>query len=103
MSKTLNLKEAATFLNMHWQTLREKVISGEIPGAKISKRWVFIEEDLVSYIRSQYAVSHRSRSLKQQNIAGGSLCYISDLNRVSGGASSPHPTDAEYKKALKLK
>ncbi|MBS0289770.1 MAG: helix-turn-helix domain-containing protein [Proteobacteria bacterium] len=52
---TYTLQDAATFLNIHFQTLREKAIKGIIPGAKIGKSWVFIEEDLVTYLRSQYA------------------------------------------------
>lgn len=103
MTKTLTLKEAAKFLKMHWQTVRTKTIAGEIPGAKLSKQWVFIEEDLVSHIRAQYATTHRSRSQAQQNIAGGFLCCTSDLSRATGGANSQHQTESAYRRALKLK
>lgn len=102
MSKTLDLYEAADFLKVHWQTLRIKAKTGEIPSAKIAKRWVFLEEDLVSYLRSQYATS-KPKSQVQLHIAGGKrLCCTSDQNRASGGASSPHRTEAEYKNLLKL-
>lgn len=100
MTKTLDLYEAADFLKMHWQTLRAKAKAGEIPGAKLSKQWVFLQEDLVSYLRSQYA-GNRPRSQGQQHI-GGNLCCTSDPNLVSGGASSPHQTEVEYNDLLKL-
>ena len=96
--ETLDLKQAANFLNMHWQTLREKARNGEIPAAKISKRWVFIKEDLVSHIRSQYA-SSRSRSQVQH--IGDSLCYTNDQTLSSGGVNLSPQMDKEYSDLLK--
>lgn len=52
--KTYTLKEAANFLKIHPDTLRERVLGGIIPGAKIGKAWVFIEKDLAQYIRKNY-------------------------------------------------
>ena len=40
---TLTLQEAARFLKIHPVTLQDKARSGEIPGAKIGKCWVFVE------------------------------------------------------------
>ena len=96
--ETLDLKEAASFLKMHPQSLREKTIQGKIPGAKIGKHWIFIKEDLVKYIRSQYA-NQRSRSQVQHK--GDSLCYTSVPTQSSTGVVSPHQMDKEYKNLLK--
>ena len=96
--QTLDLYEAADFLKMHWQTLRGKAVKGEIPAAKPAKKWVFLLEDLVSYLRSNYSQSRLG--LQVQN-GGNSLCCISDQIQSSGGASSPHQTDSEYKNLLK--
>jgi excisionase family DNA binding protein len=52
--QTLNLQQAAEFLKIHPVTLQAKAKSGEIPGAKPGKCWVFIDEDLVEYLRSTY-------------------------------------------------
>ena len=52
--KTLNLEQAAAFLHMHPYTVMQKVHAGLIPAAKPGKRWVFIEDDLVKYLRGQY-------------------------------------------------
>ncbi len=51
---TLNLQEAAQFLKIHPVTLGEKARTGEIPGTKIGKCWVFVDVDLIDYIRAQY-------------------------------------------------
>ena len=96
--ETLDLYEAADFLKMHWNTLREKAAAGLIPGSKPSKRWVFVKEDLVSYLRSQYS-TNRPRSQVQQ--VGDTLCCSSDPIRSSGGAALPHRTDVEYNNLLK--
>ena len=95
--ETLDIKQAALYLKMHSQTLREKAKSGNIPGAKIGKHWVFIKEDLVSYIRSQYA-DQRLRSQVQRN--GVKLCYTSDQTRNSSGVISSHQTEQEYSDLL---
>jgi excisionase family DNA binding protein len=55
--QTLDIKQAAAFLRMHPVTVQSKAKAGEIPGAKPGKSWVFIEEDLVEYIRSQYTIN----------------------------------------------
>ena len=46
--ETLNLEQAAAFLNMHPVTLQAKTRAGEIPAAKPGKCWTFIQDDLVS-------------------------------------------------------
>ncbi len=97
--QTLDLYEAADFLKMHWQTLRAKAVRGEIPAAKPAKQWVFLREDLVSYLRSNYA-QYRLELQVQQN-RGGSLCCISDETQSSGGVSSLHQTENEYTYLLK--
>ena len=53
--KTFDLNEAAAFLRMHPETLRRRAVAGEIPGARASKAWVFLDEDLAMWLRSQYA------------------------------------------------
>jgi hypothetical protein len=82
--RTLDLTEAATFLKMHSEEVRRRAKLGQLPGSKPGKAWVFLEEDLVEYLRSRYA-SHRqalevtlTKELKQchlQNaeIRGGSI------------------------------
>jgi len=97
-NKTLDLYEAADFLKMHWQTLRAKAKCGEIPGAKLGKRWVFLTDDLASHLRSHYSVP-RPRSQAQQ--VGDTLCCSSDQIRVSGGAALSPQTESEYNNLLK--
>lgn len=51
---TLNLEQAAELLKLHPQTVLQRARLGEIPAAKPGKCWVFIEEDLIIWLRSLY-------------------------------------------------
>ena len=64
--KTLNLKEAAAFLHINAEELRARAKRGAIPGAKIGRRWVFLESDLAEFIRSNYPAKQPSFSWKSQ-------------------------------------
>ncbi|NCP80264.1 MAG: helix-turn-helix domain-containing protein [Gallionella sp.] len=50
MKATLNFAEAAEYLNVSSSSLSDLSAIGEIPGAKISKEWVFRLEDLDAYL-----------------------------------------------------
>lgn len=96
----MSLKLAAEFLCMSPATLREKVKSGIIPAAKPSKRWVFLEDDLVAFIRSLYPVSG------QTPLSGSSeeksLCHYTNAV-IPGGSLSRLPMAKEYADLLGLK
>jgi hypothetical protein len=57
--RTLDLNEAATFLHMHPEEVRTRAKRGLIPGAKTGRRWVFLEIDLVEFVRSLYPVRRK--------------------------------------------
>ena len=52
-SQTLNLKEAADLLKINYHTAQALAASGELPGDKIGRSWVFIEEDLIAWLRER--------------------------------------------------
>ena len=95
--KTLNLEEAAAFLKIHAVTLSEKAKSGEIKGAKIGKRWVFIEVDLADHIRAQYQVRALQGEKKET-----ALCHFTNAKTpLHGGLKSPS-VDEQYNTVLGL-
>lgn len=51
--KILNLEQTADLLHMHANTLQERAAAGQIPGAKIGRAWIFHEEVLDDYLRSE--------------------------------------------------
>ena len=94
---TLNLQEAAVFLKIHPVTLGVKARTGEIPGSKIGKCWVFVDIDLVQYIRAQY---------QRQDLQGEQLevsqCHSSNERVHLTGGSNFSTTAEQYKKVLAL-
>lgn len=96
--KTLNLEEAAQFLKMHLEEVRRRAKAGIIPGAKVGKCWVFVEDDLVAYLRSLYATPRQALQVGH----GEQLCH--SLNAVRrGGLVSPHQAASELDALLQLK
>ncbi|RJX30890.1 MAG: DNA-binding protein [Oxalobacter sp.] len=95
---TLTLQEAAAFLKIHPVTLLEKAHAGEIPGAKMGKRWVFVKVDLIDCIRSQY----KRRALQGEHMEE-TICHFTNAKTPQiGGSKSRHSMDDRYSKALGL-
>ena len=46
--KTLDLQQAAALLLIHPATLQAKAKAGAVPGARIGRRWVFVDDDLIA-------------------------------------------------------
>ena len=98
--KTLTLPEAAAFLQMNPESLRQRVKAGAIPGAKPGKCWVFVEEDLVAYLRSLYAANRQAVRVTEKEVKS---CHsTAEVRTASGGCASRLPMDAEYAKLLGL-
>ncbi|TLS18454.1 MAG: helix-turn-helix domain-containing protein [Betaproteobacteria bacterium] len=95
---TLTLQEAASFLKVHPVTLQSKARSGEIPGAKVGKCWVFLEIDLIEFIRSQYP-----RRVLQGEHERNHTCHSSNAKIRPSGGSRSSSTDEKYNAALGLR
>jgi hypothetical protein len=69
---TIGLTAAALLLHIHPKTLAARAAKGDIPGAKVGRAWVFIEEDLLAFMRGQYVekVSCPSTSRKGPRSGG---------------------------------
>lgn len=51
--KTYDINETAEFLKVDRATALGLAGSGELPGAKVGRAWVFLESDLVDYLRDR--------------------------------------------------
>jgi excisionase family DNA binding protein len=49
--KTYDIHEAADFLKIDRSTALELAHIGALPGAKVGRSWVFMEDELVAYLR----------------------------------------------------
>ncbi|RMH15797.1 MAG: DNA-binding protein [Gammaproteobacteria bacterium] len=95
--RTLDLHEAAAFLHMSPAVLREKARRGLIQGGKPGKCWVFLEADLVAYLRSLYPDGGRTPLSGKEE----TQCHYTNAV-IPGGFGSPLPTDSEYASLLGL-
>jgi hypothetical protein len=79
--------------------VQKKAKAGLIPAAKPGKSWVFLEDDLVDFLRSLYAGGG------QAPLSGSSeeksLCHYTNAVKP-GGFASQHPTAKEYADLLGL-
>ena len=96
--RTLSLTEAAALLRMHPEEVRRRAKCGAIPGAKLGRCWVFIEDDLADYVRSLYA---SPRQALQVTLRKEMECHFANA-AVSGGSTSSLPTESEYAELLGL-
>jgi excisionase family DNA binding protein len=95
---TLTLQQAATLLHMSAEALRRKVRAGVIPGAKPGRRWVFVEADLLAYLRTLYASPRHATQGHNARVSSWPYTNVA----ASGGSVGPTQTDAEYNEALGL-
>src|SRR4051794_28149876 len=96
--KSLGLQDAATFLRCHPEELRRRAKAGLIPGAKVGRAWVFLEDDLAAYLRSLYP---QPRQALQVTLRKEMECHFANA-AVSGGSTSVPPTENEYGALLGL-
>ncbi len=84
--KTLGLRGAAKLLKCHPETIRQKLTSGEILAAKVGRRWVIMERDIESYLRSlhnsQRRVVQTSRSKEK------TPCLYTNVTLIGTSAST---------------
>jgi Helix-turn-helix domain len=49
--KTYDINEAADFLKVDRTTALDLAVGGALPGAKVGRAWVFMEDELINYLR----------------------------------------------------
>ena len=98
--RTLTLGEAASFLHIHKETLRQKVKAGVIPGVKIGRAYVFIESDLVDVIRSDYSPKWRAMQVTNEHEEVITWPCNAEQKRAHIGSISLSPVDKEYEGLL---
>jgi hypothetical protein len=96
---TFTLMQAAAFLKVHPEELRQRAKAGLIPGAKVGRAWVFLEDDLAAYLRSLY--SRHRQALQVTLRKEVEACHFADVVQSGGSMSSPHPGN-EYAALLGL-
>ncbi|NVH74784.1 helix-turn-helix domain-containing protein [Paraburkholderia sp. JPY432] len=63
MTRTFDIDECADFLKVERKTALKLAQQGDLPGARIGRAWVFLEDDVVEYLRVQV----RHQMVERQN------------------------------------
>jgi excisionase family DNA binding protein len=63
VAKTFDIDECADFLKVDRNTALKLAQQGDLPGARIGRAWVFLEDDIVEYLR----VRVRQQMTERQN------------------------------------
>lgn len=90
--RTLDIIEAANFLKCGEDTVRELAAAGDMPSAKVGRAWVFVDVDLIDWLRSQYKSCHSINEVK--SIGRASPSKESDINELLGLTTSRWHTSA---------
>lgn len=59
---TMGLDECAALLRCDRETVRELAARGELPGAQVGSAWVFIESDVLAWLRRRIEDQQRLRA-----------------------------------------
>src|SRR5437868_12477791 len=71
LMKTYDIDEAAEFLKVDRETARDLATVGELPGAKVGRAWVFLETDLIEFLKDrvrQQTNQRRAEASVQQQL-----------------------------------
>ncbi|MEQ1848240.1 MAG: helix-turn-helix domain-containing protein, partial [Nitrospira sp.] len=80
-------------MKIHPVTLVRLAKSGDVPGAKPGKCWVFIDVDLADWLRAQYKLRASEGGLRNERKQ--KICHSSDVKTPRyGGLTSPSTGNA---------
>jgi len=77
---TLKISSAAEYLGVHENTILRLAGEGRLRGAKIGRAWVFLEEDLIDYVRRQVREQSATRAVRPDRSLAGSRSAEASAN-----------------------
>lgn len=79
--RTYGVDECGEFLKVDRTTVLKLAGDGILPGAKIGRSWVFLEDELIEYVRKQTYSQMRARRAEREiddSLAASSGRHMSD-------------------------
>lgn len=64
MATTLDIFQAALFLRTETESLSLLANTGEVPAALMGANWIFMEEDLIAYLKDKIRLETGERRQK---------------------------------------
>ncbi|MDY7537520.1 helix-turn-helix domain-containing protein [Undibacterium sp. RTI2.1] len=97
--KTFEIDEAAAFLNIGRTHALTLAGSGELPGAKIGREWVFLENDLVEYLQAEVRKQvreRRARATVSQDLDAAVSNIMPSVSKSKVKTRKPLPDLSQY-------
>jgi hypothetical protein len=79
--ETLDLQGVATLFKAEPETIAQYARSGELPGTKMGKSWVFLREDALAFLRRRIVKETKERQQRRSDNTVGSPPDAVLLNR----------------------
>ncbi len=95
--RVLTVGQAADLLHLHPVTLQRMAQRGQVPAAKLGRRWIFLEIDLVACLRAQYPSRVMQGAHEEVK-----LCRSTNAKILPFGGSSCTTVEISYREALGL-
>jgi len=89
--KTFDVEECSDFLKVDRTTVLSLAGQGVLPGAKIGRSWVFLEDEIVEYLRAQ---------VRQQTRLRQAETHVDNTLKI---ASERNPATLQHKPYLRRK
>lgn len=72
---TLDTTEVAALLRAESETVLQLARSGELPGARIGKSWVFLREDVMAFLKDRISRDTADRRHQHASIAPFAVAF----------------------------
>ena len=95
--QALTTEQAAESLHLHPVTLQRLTQRGDIPAAKLGRRWIFLEVDLIACLRAQYSLQ-----VMQGEHEEVKLCRSTNAKILPSIGSGYTTAEKSYREALGL-
>lgn len=76
----LDAAETAALLRVEAGTIMQLARKGELPGTRIGKSWVFLREDVMTYLKEQIARDTEARRRQHASLAAGAIAVSKPRN-----------------------
>ena len=93
--RTYDINEAADFLKVDRSTALDLANVGSLPGAKVGRAWVFMEDELVAYLRD---ITRKQTQARRAN-AEAAQCLEQSRARTQTATAEPPSTGARTTRA----
>jgi hypothetical protein len=101
--QTLDLLKAAEFLKLNPESLRRMVKAGLVPGRKVGRGWLFVQEHLADWVSGRYPEPEQSlQVIDTQQTEVIKQCQSTNVVKL-GGYKSQQQVAKEYNALLGLK